>query len=161
MNYTEGSPCAGERIGSGSRNKSTIISFLCDRDLSASQPTISFVGTMDQCTYFFEVRNSAACGGYGHDPAGQGLSPGGVFGVIALIAVAAYLVGGCAYQRTVMHQRGWRQCPNYSLWAGMLDFVKVSLLALIPFRRSLSRRRGNSFLHRDLNTAKLPISRLD
>ncbi|KAE8149642.1 mannose-6-phosphate receptor binding domain-containing protein [Aspergillus avenaceus] len=123
LNYTDGSPCAGDFIGNGSRTKSTIMSFLCDRDAPTYQATPSFVGTMDHCTYFFEVRSSAACGAVA--PAdNQGLGPAGVFGVIALIAVVAYLVGGCAYQRTVMHQRGWRQCPNYSLWAGMFDFVK-------------------------------------
>ncbi|KAL4756080.1 putative vacuolar sorting receptor (Mrl1) [Aspergillus foveolatus] len=143
LNYTDGSPCDDE----GSHNKSTIISFLCDRDVTTSTPIFSFVGTMDQCTYFFEVRSSAACGGYGHDPAGQGLSPGGVFGIIALIAVAAYLVGGCAYQRTVMHQRGWRQCPNYSLWAGIVDFLKdmaiiciSSLGRFFHFKRSTTGR---------------------
>ncbi|KAL3478547.1 mannose-6-phosphate receptor binding domain-containing protein [Aspergillus californicus] len=160
MNYTDGSPCDGDDNGKGSHTKSTMISFLCDRDVSASQPTISFVGTMDQCSYFFEVRTSAACGGYGNDPAGQGLSPGGIFGVIGLIAIAAYFVGGCAYQRTVMHQRGWRQCPNYSLWSGMLDFLKVSLLALIPFRRSLQ-RQCDSLSRNEPNNSKLPVSRLD
>ncbi|KAI9369013.1 mannose-6-phosphate receptor binding domain-containing protein [Aspergillus egyptiacus] len=170
MNYTDGSPCEGDYIGKGSHTKSTMISFLCDRDISAYQPTISFVGTMDHCSYFFEVRSSAACGGYGSDPAGQGLSPGGVFGIMydhrvlidcaanmrhsALIAVAAYLLGGCAYQRTVMHQRGWRQCPNYSLWAGMFDFVKVSLLALMPCSRWHGRRGSKG-------SAELPISQLD
>ncbi|KAE8351813.1 mannose-6-phosphate receptor binding domain-containing protein [Aspergillus coremiiformis] len=123
LNYTDGSPCAGELIGNGSRTKSTIMSFLCDRDAPAHQATASFVGTMDQCTYFFEFRSSAACGAVA-PVNGQGLGPAGIFGVIALIAVVAYLVGGCAYQRTVMHQRGWRQCPNYSLWAGIFDFVK-------------------------------------
>jgi hypothetical protein len=44
-----------------------------------------------------------------------------------LIAVMAYLVGGCMYQRTVMHQRGWRQLPNYSMWAGIWSFFSVSL----------------------------------
>ncbi|GES60818.1 vacuolar sorting receptor [Aspergillus terreus] len=126
LNYTDGSPC-GE--SSDNRTKSTIMSFLCDRDAGPSQVTPSFVGTMDECTYFFEVRSSAACGGIPLSD-GQGLGPGGVFGVIALIAVAAYLVGGCAYQRTVMHQRGWRQCPNYSLWAGMFDFVKDMFIIL-------------------------------
>ncbi|KAL4984242.1 mannose-6-phosphate receptor binding domain-containing protein [Aspergillus falconensis] len=139
MNYTDGSPCDDE----GSHNKSTIISFLCDRDVTVSTPIISFVGTMDQCTYFFEIRSSAACGGYGHDPAGQGLSPGGVFGIIALIAVAAYLVGGCAYQRTVMHQRGWRQCPNYSLWAGIIDFLKdMAIICLSSLGRCFRFKRS-------------------
>ncbi|CBF74717.1 hypothetical protein AN4095.2 [Aspergillus nidulans FGSC A4] len=141
MNYTDGSPCDDE----GSHNKSTIISFLCDRDVTTSTPIFSFVGTMDQCTYFFEVRSSAACGGYGHNPAGQGLSPGGVFGIIALIAVAAYLVGGCAYQRTVMHQRGWRQCPNYSLWAGIVDFLKdMAIICLSSLGRFFNFKRSTT-----------------
>ena len=44
-----------------------------------------------------------------------------------LIALAVYVVGGIAYQRTVMHQRGWKQFPNYSLWAGIFSFIKVSM----------------------------------
>lgn len=78
LNYTDGSPC-GE--SSENRTKSTIMSFLCDRDAGPSQATASFVGTMDECTYFFEVRSSAACGGIAMSD-GQGLGPGGVFGVM-------------------------------------------------------------------------------
>ncbi|KAL1863592.1 Cation-independent mannose-6-phosphate receptor CI-MPR [Paecilomyces lecythidis] len=145
LNYTDGSPCPSDsafdsqnilnsdkapvhdNVRNSSENvrrKSTIMSFLCDRDPMAPRAAVSFVGTMDQCTYFFEVRSPAACGGVAHAP-NTGLGPGGVFGVIVLIAIAAYLIGGCAYQRTVMHQRGWRQCPNYSLWAGMFGFVSA------------------------------------
>ncbi|KAL2871140.1 putative vacuolar sorting receptor (Mrl1) [Aspergillus lucknowensis] len=139
MNYTDGSPCDGD----DSRTKSTLISFLCDRDVSASQSTFSFVGTMDHCTYFFDVRSSAACGGYGHDPAGQGLSPGGIFCIIVLIAIVVYLLGGCAYQRTVMHQRGWRQCPNYSIWAGIADFMKdMTIILFSSFLRLFRVRRS-------------------
>ena len=43
-----------------------------------------------------------------------------------LIALAVYVIGGIAYQRNVMHQRGWRQIPNYSMWAGIGSFCKVS-----------------------------------
>jgi cation-dependent mannose-6-phosphate receptor len=145
LNYTNGSPCPGEQIGHSSRNKSTIMSFLCDRDALSHQAIASFVGTMDQCTYFFEVRSSAACGSIGHAN-GEGLGPAGVFGVIALIAVAAYLVGGCAYQRTVMHQRGWRQCPNYSLWAGIFDFVKDMFVILFSSLGRLFRVRRSPTL---------------
>ncbi|GLI78096.1 cation-independent mannose-6-phosphate receptor CI-MPR [Penicillium ochrochloron] len=134
LNYTNGSPCPGDwstaSKNSSVRTKSTIMSFLCDRDAPANTATPSFVGTMDSCTYFFEVRSSAACGGIAVDPNAGGLGPGGVFGVIMLIAVAAYMIGGCAYQRTVMHQRGWRQCPNFSLWAGMFDFIKDMFVIL-------------------------------
>ncbi len=73
----------------------------------------------------------AACGGV--IAASQSLSPVGVFGVIALIAMAVYLAGGVAYQRTVMHQRGWRQLPNYTLWAGIGGFVGVSFPISFPF----------------------------
>lgn len=80
-----------------------------------------------------------------------------------LIAVVVYLVGGCAYQRTVMHQRGWRQCPNFSLWAGMLDFAKVSFLALVPDYTRRGSRSGNapSHMHKDSTMVGLPVSRLD
>ncbi|KAF7163960.1 hypothetical protein CNMCM5623_008621 [Aspergillus felis] len=145
LNYTNGSPCPGEQIGNSSRYKSTIMSFLCDRDALSHQAIASFVGTMDHCTYFFEVRSSAACGSVGHAN-GEGLGPAGVFGVIALIAVAVYLVGGCAYQRTVMHQRGWRQCPNYSLWAGLFDFVKDMFIILFSSLGRLFRIRRSPAL---------------
>ncbi|EFW20208.1 Cation-independent mannose-6-phosphate receptor CI-MPR [Coccidioides posadasii str. Silveira] len=105
------------------RRKSTLMSFLCDRDLVTPAATVSYVGTLDSCSYYFEVRTAAACGGVAASTDG-GLSPAGVFGVIVGIAVAVYLIGGCAYQRTVMHQRGWRQCPNYAMWSGMVDFLK-------------------------------------
>ncbi|KAL9126674.1 MAG: hypothetical protein Q9217_004318 [Psora testacea] len=108
------------------RRKSSLISFLCDRDSLAPKAHISFIGASpDQCTYFFEARSMAACGGV--IAAQQSLSPGGVFGVIALIAAAVYLLGGIAYQRTVMHQRGWRQLPNYTLWAGIFGFLNASV----------------------------------
>jgi len=84
---------------------------------------ISFVASPDSCTYIFEARTPAACGGV--EIAQQSVGPAGVFGVIALIAVLVYLVGGCFYQRTVMHQRGWRQLPNYGLWAGIAGFFRV------------------------------------
>lgn len=58
------------------------MSFLCDRDALPNQATPSFVGTMDSCTYYFEIRSSAACGGIAVNPNGGGLGPAGVFGVM-------------------------------------------------------------------------------
>lgn len=96
----------------------------------------------------------AACGGVNETE--QTLGPGGVFGVMyaqgssdrqdksetmtdtycsALIAAAVYFLGGIAYQRTVMHQRGWKQLPNYSTWAGIGTFVYVSNLRETLFRQ--------------------------
>lgn len=107
------------------RRKSATISFLCDRDPDV-QTAASFIGTdPDECAYFFEVRSQHACAGVEpHKPGSVG--PGSVFVIIFFIAVAVYVAGGVFYQRTVAHARGWRQLPNYSLWAGIWNFAKVS-----------------------------------
>lgn len=107
------------------RRKSATISFLCDRDAVSSVATASYVGTdPDECAYFFEVRSQHACAGAEpHKPGSVG--PGSVFAIILLIAVLVYFGGGIFYQRTVANQRGWRQLPNYSLWAGIWSFVSV------------------------------------
>ncbi|OCL10616.1 mannose 6-phosphate receptor domain-containing protein [Glonium stellatum] len=111
------------------RRKSTIISLLCEKDPLAPKASVAFVAASeDECTYFFEARTTAACGGI--EVERQTLGPGGVFGVIALIAILVYLVGGCVYQRTVMHQRGWRQLPNYSMWANIGGFVRDMFIIL-------------------------------
>ena len=105
--------------------KSATISFLCDRDPDVST-AISFVGTdPDECAYFFEVRSQHACAGAEpHKPGSVG--PASVFAIIFGITVLVYILGGIFYQRTVAHARGWRQLPNYSLWAGIWNFLNVS-----------------------------------
>lgn len=106
------------------RRKTAVISLLCESDPLA-KTAISFIAAVDDCVYIFEGRSPHACGGVHAEV--QALSPGGVFGVIVLIAVMVYIVGGCVYQRTVMHQRGWRQLPNYQMWAGIMRFFTVRL----------------------------------
>ena len=145
LNYTNGSPCPSSPSGKGraldddidsphkpltsdlpvTRRKNTIISLLCASDPSAPAMAISFVASPDSCTYFFEARSPHACAGIVVDKQEQQIGPAGVFGTIALIAVLVYLVGGCFYQRTVLHQRGGRQLPNFALWAGIASFFKV------------------------------------
>lgn len=107
------------------RKKSTTISFLCDRDPLSEKLAMSFVGTdPDECAYFFEARSAHACAtAEKHKPGSVG--PGSVFAIILAIAVIVYLAGGVFYQRTVAHARGWRQLPNYSLWAGIWSFISV------------------------------------
>jgi cation-dependent mannose-6-phosphate receptor len=105
------------------RRKTTVLSLMCDSDPLA-KTSVSFVAAVDDCSYFFEGRSPYACGGI--HQAKQTLGPGGVFSVIIIITVLVYFVGGCVYQRTVMHQRGWRQLPNYAMWAGIYRFVAVS-----------------------------------
>lgn len=106
--------------------KSATISFLCDRDPLASSAAVSFVGVDPyECAYFFEVRSLHACAGAEpHQPGSVG--PGTVFGIILLIAILVYLGGGIFYQRNVANQRGWKQLPNYSLWASIWSYVSVS-----------------------------------
>jgi cation-dependent mannose-6-phosphate receptor len=109
------------------RHKSTLLSFTCDTSPnSLSHPVVSFLGSPDHCTYIFEVKSRWACAGATPSTDPGSLGPGGVFGVILGIACLVYLIGGCVYNRTVMHQRGWRQLPNYAVWSGIGGFVGVS-----------------------------------
>jgi cation-dependent mannose-6-phosphate receptor len=125
-----------------SRRKSSVISFHCDRDPSLKQAAVSFVGTPDNCAYFFEVRSQHACARAEPDKPGS-VGPGGVFTLILSIAAIVYVLGGVFYNRTVAHARGWRQLPNYSLWAGIWNaFSGVVLVLLSWCARLLPGRRG-------------------
>lgn len=111
----------------GSRRKSATISFHCDKDPQATTTSASatFVGVdPDECAYNFEVLSIAAC--VGAEPAKQGVGPAAVFAIIGVIAILVYFLGGVFYQRNVAHARGWRQLPNYSMWAGIGSFIQVS-----------------------------------
>ncbi|KIX02000.1 uncharacterized protein Z518_07939 [Rhinocladiella mackenziei CBS 650.93] len=143
MNYTMGSPCPDlDEDGlplepdtmsnrDRKRRKSTLLSFICDTSpLLSTRPAISFLGTPDHCTYVFEVRSRYACGGTTQSGEKGTLGPGGVFGVIVGIALLVYLIGGIVYQRNVMHQRGWRQLPNYAVWAGLFSFFSDMFVIL-------------------------------
>lgn len=107
------------------RRKSTLISFICDRDPTSTGMTVTFVGTdPDECAYFFEARSSHACASAEpHKPGSVG--PGSIFGLIVVIAILVYALGGIFYNRTVNHARGWRQLPNYTLWASIWSFISV------------------------------------
>ena len=139
LNYTQGSPCPdldedGNPIDDDDfltrkvlrRRKSTLLTFACDTSpLLSIRPAVNFYGTLDHCTYVFEIRSRYACGGTTASEEKGTLGPGAVFGLIAGIALLVYLIGGIVYQRNVLHQRGWRQLPNYALWAGIFDFFSV------------------------------------
>lgn len=112
LNYTSGSPCSSQLtktprslVGgdedehdgskdkdqgdrkSDDRRKSSIISFQCERDALAPKAQVSFVGaSQDECTYFFEARSMAACGGVNETE--QTLGPGGVFGVMYVLGLS-------------------------------------------------------------------------
>ncbi|KAG6060830.1 hypothetical protein E4U32_003228 [Claviceps aff. humidiphila group G2b] len=130
------------------KRKSTTISFLCDRDPSSAQAAISFVGVSpDECSYFFEARSVYACAGAEpHKPGSVG--PGSVFGIILVIAILVYALGGVFYNRTISNARGWRQLPNYTLWAGIWNFFSDMFVILFSScARWLPRRRGYAHLN--------------
>lgn len=146
LNYTNGSPCPDlDELGNPlmissssktSRRKSTILSFTCDTSPALSTtPRISFLASPDHCSYIFEVRSRYACAGATPSHEKGTLGPAGVFAMILVIGLLAYLVGGIVYQRNVMHQRGWRQLPNYGLWAGIFSFISVSFLIILKASR--------------------------
>ncbi|KAL2402869.1 hypothetical protein ABEF93_005510 [Exophiala dermatitidis] len=143
MNYTMGSPCPDldedgrprdldSTANTGRRRrKSTLLSFICDTSpLLSTRPAISFLGSPDHCTYVFEVRSRYACGGTTSSGEKGTLGPGAVFAVILGIAMLVYLIGGVVYQRNVMHQRGWKQLPNYAVWAGLFSFISDMFIIL-------------------------------
>ncbi|AEO58171.1 hypothetical protein MYCTH_2305350, partial [Thermothelomyces thermophilus ATCC 42464] len=148
--------------------KSASISFLCDHD--PDTPTAFSFAMADpyECAYFFEVRSQHACAAAEpHKPGSVG--PGSVFAIIFFITVMVYVVGGVFYQRTVAHARGWRQLPNYSMWAGIWSFIKDLLIILTAScARLVPRRRGYHTLsgspngrHRNRDDENRLIDQLD
>ena len=76
--HSDKRPSKGSRF---QQRKSTVISFLCDRDPLKTEAAVAFVASSpDECTYFFEVRSLAACGM--SESSKSGLGPGGVFGIM-------------------------------------------------------------------------------
>jgi len=109
----------------GSRKKSATISFHCDKDPLATSSLATFVGVdPDECAYAFEILSRDAC--IGSEPAKQGAGPAAVFVIIGIIAILVYFIGGVFYQRNVSNARGWKQLPNYTMWSGIGNFIKVS-----------------------------------
>ncbi|KAK7741993.1 Cation-independent mannose-6-phosphate receptor CI-MPR [Cytospora paraplurivora] len=110
------------------RRKSATFAFRCDRESVNPAAIVSFVSAdPDECAYLFVVRSQHACAGVQPSKPGS-VGPGGVFAIIFLVAIVVYFAGGVVYQRTVANARGWRQLPNYSLWAGIWHFFSVSLV---------------------------------
>ncbi|GJC89397.1 putative mannose 6-phosphate receptor-like protein C530.09c [Colletotrichum liriopes] len=153
---------------STTRRKSTTISFHCDTEQVGGAAHISFVGSdPEDCAYFFEARSQHACPrAEPHQPGSVG--PGSVFAIIFVIAVMVYFGGGVFYQRTVAHARGWRQLPNYSLWAGIWSFLSdiftiatSSCAQLLPGRRGYSHLSGSPSRGRNREDENRLIDQLD
>ncbi|KAI3392734.1 hypothetical protein diail_5248 [Diaporthe ilicicola] len=146
----------------GIRRKSATISFRCDRESVSPAATVSFVGAdPDECNYMFVVRSQHACAGVQPSKPGS-VGPGGVFALIFFIAIAVYFAGGVFYQRTVANARGWKQLPNYSLWAGIWSFVSDTFIILTSScARFMPSRRGYRSLSISPNGRGMGRSRED
>ena len=56
LKYENGSFCPGSKT----LRKSTLLSFVCDREIT-TKAQISYIGSLQNCSYFFEVRSVHAC----------------------------------------------------------------------------------------------------
>ncbi|TGZ85676.1 mannose 6-phosphate receptor domain-containing protein [Ascodesmis nigricans] len=141
--YDNGSPCPH----APKLRRSSLFSLMCDHE-AYSKPSVAFVGQFNDCAYFFEIRTSTACAKI--KPA-ETVAPVAVFGIIMAVAAVAYCLGGCFYQRTVMHARGWQQIPHFAAWSGVLGFfwsmiqsAYLFIVSSIPLPSSLKRHRRSS-----------------
>ncbi|KAI5966520.1 MRL1 [Candida pseudojiufengensis] len=75
--------------------KSTILTFTCDREMSA-KATISYIGNFNDCNYFFEVKSHHAC-----PTAAKANNTAAVwiFLFILLAALFVYFSGGILYRQ--------------------------------------------------------------
>ncbi|KAI0455474.1 mannose-6-phosphate receptor binding domain-containing protein [Xylaria acuta] len=129
------------------RRKSTTIFFSCDRDALGGNAQVSFIAVdPEECNYVFKVKSAHACAAAEpHKPGSVG--PGSVFAIILVVAVLVYLLGGVFYNRTVGNARGWRQLPNYSMWASVWSFIcDMFVIATSSCARLLPSRRGYHYL---------------
>ncbi|KHJ30143.1 putative vacuolar sorting receptor [Erysiphe necator] len=174
LEYRNGSPC-GDRGTSRKdgydqiRRKSSLISFHCDKDPLAapSSGIFTYVGNSDdECSYYFEVLSKVAC--MTAEPTKQSIGPGAVFALIFIIAILVYFLGGIFYQRNVAHARGWRQLPNYVIWAGIGNFIKDIFTAVtsscsgfVPNRRGYSMLSTGRGFHSRAEDENRLIDQLD
>ncbi|KAJ8108917.1 hypothetical protein ONZ43_g6279 [Nemania bipapillata] len=129
------------------RRKSTTIFFSCDRDTLGGLAQVSFIAVdPEECNYVFKVKSAHACAGAEpHKPGSVG--PGSVFAIILVVAVLVYLLGGVFYNRTVGNARGWRQLPNYSMWASVWSFIcDMFVIATSSCARLFPSQRGYHYL---------------
>ncbi|BFZ58659.1 Cation-independent mannose-6-phosphate receptor CI-MPR [Savitreella phatthalungensis] len=116
LEYLDGSACPGKT----SYRKSSLIMFTCDASMIGTA-SVSFIGSLEDCAYFFEYRTSRACATT--KDIESAISPGYVFLIILLVALGVYFVGGCMYSRAVLNQRGWKQVPHHETIRSVIGFV--------------------------------------
>lgn len=87
LEYHNGSPCVGLDGTLNGLRMSTLISFKCDHDIQATHAGLSFLGSPDNCSYFFEARSVHACPSTNQE---QSMAPVPIFLIIFSIAVLVW-----------------------------------------------------------------------
>jgi len=136
LEYSGGSPCPHQ----SNFRRTTTLSFQCDREVF-QRAAISFVSAPNDCSYFFDVRTAYACPTVQLQAAG----PFAIFGVILLVAMLVYCIGGCVYQRIVLHARGLRQIPHFQAITNAITMFTVSIpsFCLSAYSKIFKRQIGS------------------
>lgn len=95
LTYSNGSYCDGMTYKNGEKmRKRTVLTFTCDRDI-LTKAHVSYVASVDDCTYIFEVRSHLACPTAAK---ADNLAAIWIFLLIILAALFVYLSGGLLYK---------------------------------------------------------------
>ncbi|KAH3667229.1 hypothetical protein OGAPHI_002878 [Ogataea philodendri] len=122
LEYTDGSFCEGLEDEKSLR-KSTILSFACDREIM-SRASVSYVGSINDCSYFFEVRTIHACATAAKK---DDMAIIWIFLFICLCALAVFFGGGAVYSLFRNHQSrlASTQRRRHSFSNGVKSFVQT------------------------------------
>lgn len=90
LEYTDGDRCEN----SPNLRKSTLLTFKCDREMM-SKARVNYLGAMDNCSYFFEVRTVHACATANEE---NDTAIWGIFLLIISSAIAVYFFAGIIYK---------------------------------------------------------------
>ena len=118
LTYNGGSICPG-LIDTKTKQpirKSTVMTFTCDRDMLA-KAQISYVGSLNDCSYFFEVRSQFACP---TATKGSNLLVIWIFLFILMAALAVYSSGGLLYK----YMKKQKQHEKYNTVTEDLEMTK-------------------------------------
>lgn len=116
LEYNDGSICLNPDGTPTKLRSSTLISFKCGHDLAAKQARLAFVGSPDNCTYFFEARTIHACPAVNQS---QTMAPISIFLIILLVALVVYVVGTMVLHPSVSSFLCVWDSTNFnSRWAG-------------------------------------------
>lgn len=117
----------GERCGNG-RSRQIKLTFACSEYFTYSDGPLVVYETYNGCHYDVHWPNRAGCPSLplmerlsltGNQAAGGGLTAGGIFMMVLLVALVLYICGGCWYRRTKEGADGIEACPHHTFWCSL------------------------------------------